>query len=57
MPITRHSPATRARLRGDAGEFYHWAKVAAEIARIVPQAAMDIDVVGAIVIEEERRGT
>ncbi|WP_245477829.1 MULTISPECIES: hypothetical protein [unclassified Mesorhizobium] len=57
MPITRHSPATRARLRGDAGEFYHWAKVAAEIARIVPQAAMDVDVVGAIVIEEERRGT
>ncbi|RWI08846.1 MULTISPECIES: hypothetical protein [Mesorhizobium] len=49
--------ATRARLQGDAGEFYHWAKVAAEVGRIAPQAAMDIDAVRAIVAEEERRGT
>jgi hypothetical protein len=49
--------ATRARLQGDAGEFYHWAKVAAEIARISPQAAMDVDVVREIVTEEERRRT
>ncbi|MCF6110425.1 hypothetical protein [Mesorhizobium muleiense] len=49
--------ATRARLQGDAGEFYHWAKVAAEIARIAPQAAMDIDALRAIVAEEEHRGT
>ncbi|CAM5274656.1 hypothetical protein ATER59S_00138 [Aquamicrobium terrae] len=37
--------------------FYHWAKVAAEVGRIAPQAAMDIDAVCAIVAEEERRGT
>jgi hypothetical protein len=49
--------ATRARLQGDAGEFYHWAKVAAEVARIAPQAAMDVDVVRIIVTEEERRDT
>jgi len=49
--------ATRARLKGDAGEFYHWAKVAAEVARIAPQAAMDVDVVREIITEEERRGT
>lgn len=42
--------ATRARLR----EFYHWAKVAAEVARIAPLAEMDIDVVRAVVREEER---
>ena len=47
----------RARLQRDAGEFYHWAKVAAEVGRIAPQAAMDIDAVRAIVAEEERRGT
>ncbi|TIQ41389.1 MAG: hypothetical protein E5X61_17600 [Mesorhizobium sp.] len=49
--------AARARLQGDAGEFYHWAKVAAEVGRIAPQAAMDTDAVRAIVAEEERRGT
>jgi hypothetical protein len=32
--------ATRARLQGDAGEFYHWAKVAAVVGRIALQAAM-----------------
>jgi hypothetical protein len=52
-----HRRATRARLQGDAGEFYHWAKVAAEVGRIVPQAPMDIDAARAIVAEEERRGT
>jgi len=44
-------------LQGDAGEFYHWAKVAAEVGRIALQAAVDIDAVRAIVAEEERRDT
>ncbi|MHA7883843.1 hypothetical protein [Nitratireductor rhodophyticola] len=47
--------ATRARVRGNRAEFYHWAMVAAEIARISPQAEMDIEMVTAVVAEEERR--
>lgn len=47
--------AARARVRGEKAEFYHWAKVAAEMARISPQAEMDIDRVTAIVADEERR--
>lgn len=47
--------AARARVRGEKAEFYHWAKVAAEIARISPRAEMDIEKVTAIVAEEERR--
>lgn len=46
--------AARARLRDDRAEFYHWAKVAAEVARIAPLAEMDIDVVRAVVRDEER---
>ncbi len=46
--------AARARVRTDRAEFYHWAKVAAEVARIAPLARMDIDVVRAVVAEEER---
>jgi len=46
--------AARARVGGDKAEFYHWAKVAAEVARIAPLAGMDIDVVRAVVAEEER---
>lgn len=46
--------AARARIRDDRAEFYHRAKVAAEVARIAPLANMDIDVVRAIVTEEER---
>jgi hypothetical protein len=49
--------ATRARVRADRAAFYHWAKVAAEVARIAPLAEMDIDVVRAVVSEEERRRT
>ncbi|MBB6469434.1 hypothetical protein HNQ96_005324 [Aminobacter lissarensis] len=44
--------AARSRVRGDAREFAHWAKVAAEIARIAPEAEMDIDVVRAVVDDE-----
>ncbi len=46
--------AARARLQDDRAEFYHWAKVAAEVARIAPLAAMDIEIVRAVVREEER---
>lgn len=47
--------ATRDRLRDDRAEFYHWAKVAAEVARIAPLAEMDIEIVRAIVHDEECR--
>lgn len=47
--------AARARVRGDGQEFFHWAKVAAEVARLAPRAAMDIEIVRAIAAEEERR--
>jgi hypothetical protein len=45
--------ATRARRRGDRAEFYHWAKVAAQVARLTPLARMDIETLRAIVVEEE----
>lgn len=47
--------AARARVRADRAEFYHWAKVAAQVARIAPLAEMDIDIVRAVVGDEERR--
>jgi hypothetical protein len=47
--------AARARIGGDRAEFYHWAKVAAEVARIAPLAEMDIEIVRAVVRDEERR--
>jgi hypothetical protein len=47
--------AARARVRGDRAEFFHWAKVAAEVARLTPRAEMDVDVVQAIAAGEERR--
>jgi hypothetical protein len=47
--------ATRARVRSDRTEFYHWAKVAAEIARLSPQVEMNITVLKRIVDDEERR--
>jgi hypothetical protein len=46
--------ATRARRRGDRAEFYHWAKVAAEVARLTPLARMDIETLRTIVADEER---
>lgn len=48
--------AAQARASGQAGEFFHWAKVAAEVARISPRAQMDLAVVQAIVDDEMRRG-
>src|SRR5690606_28709932 len=47
--------ATRYRVGGDRAEFYHWAKVAAEIARLSPQVEMDLTTLRAIVADEERR--
>lgn len=47
--------AARSRASGQAGEFIHWAKVAAEVARISPHAQMDLAVVQAIVDNEMRR--
>lgn len=47
--------AARARAGGDAAELFHWAKVAAEVARLAPRAAMDIGVVRAIAADEETR--
>jgi hypothetical protein len=49
--------AARARTSGQAGEFLHWAKVAAEVARISPHAEMDLATVQAIVDAETRHGT
>ena len=47
--------ATRYRVRGDKAEFYHWAKVAAEIVRLSPHVEMNIATLRSIVSEEERR--
>ncbi|MBB5538818.1 hypothetical protein [Rhizobium giardinii] len=44
--------AARAPARGAAGEFVHWAKVAAEVARISPRPEMDFVTVAAIANEE-----
>ena len=49
--------AARARIDGDRAAFYHWAKVAAEVARIAPRAEMDIELVQAVVAEVERNPT
>ncbi|MDP3411062.1 hypothetical protein [Bosea sp. (in: a-proteobacteria)] len=48
--------AARARASGQAREFIHWTKAAAEVARISPHAHMDLAVVQAIVDDEMRRG-
>ena len=47
--------ATRARLRGDRSELYHWAKVAAETARLSPQVQMDLGTLQQVVADEESR--
>lgn len=46
--------AARSRFRGDGMGFWHWAAVAAEVARLSPMAEMDMDNVNRIVDEEER---
>jgi hypothetical protein len=47
--------AARSRFRGDRDGFWHWAKVAAEVARSSPHVEMEMVVVERIV-EEERKG-
>jgi len=44
--------AARCRARGDKDSFFHWAKVAAEVARLSPLTEMNYAVVEAIVAEE-----
>lgn len=44
--------AARSRAQGNAGEYWRWAKVASEVARIEPRAAMDFEVVKAIADQE-----
>lgn len=46
--------AARSRARGNSAEFWHWAKVASEVARLSPIAKMDMKVVQAIADEEMR---
>lgn len=48
--------ATRSRVRGDKAEYWHWAKVAAEVARLSPEVKMDLAALRVIVAEEEHRG-
>ena len=47
--------ATRSRLGGDRGEFFHWVKVAAEVARLSPAVEMDLAVLRDLVAAEEQR--
>lgn len=47
--------AARARADGDRGEFWHWAKVASEVARLSPIAEMDQATIEAVVDAEMRR--
>lgn len=47
--------AARCRCSGQADDFLHWSRVAAEVARIEPRAAMDFKTVQAINDREEAR--
>lgn len=47
--------AARSRFKGDRAEFWHWAKVASEVARLSPHAEMDLSVVQSIADEEAAR--
>lgn len=47
--------AARSRAQGDRREFVHWAKAAAEVARLSPVAEMDLATVQAIADEEMGR--
>ena len=49
--------AARSRFRGDRTGFWHWAKVAAEVARISPEVEMEMTVVERIVEEERKEQT
>ena len=47
--------AARNRSEGNRAEFWHWAKVASEVARLSPHAEMDLRVVQSIAEEEAAR--
>jgi len=47
--------AARSRAMQDKSGFWHWAKVASEVARLSPVAEMDMQIVQAIVDEEMRK--
>lgn len=47
--------AARARARKNRSEFLHWAKVAAEVARLSPNAKMELSRVQEIDDEEHQR--
>ncbi|QOF75380.1 hypothetical protein IG197_33020 (plasmid) [Aminobacter sp. SR38] len=44
--------AARSRAQRNVAESWHWAKVASEVARIEPRAAMDFEVLKAIADQE-----
>ena len=44
--------AARSRAQGNSGGYWHWAKVASEVARIEPRAEMDFEVVNSIADQE-----
>lgn len=46
--------AARSRAQRNRSGFWHWAKVASEVARLSPAAEMDMTVVQAIVDDEMR---
>lgn len=52
MPITLRNAVRLTRVRDEGQEFFHSAKVAAEVARLAPRAARDIEMVRAIADEE-----
>lgn len=45
----------RSRAHGDRSGFWHWAKVASEVARLSPVAEMDMKVVQTIADEEMQK--
>lgn len=47
--------AARNRAEGNLAEFWHWARVASEVARVSPAAEMNLEVVKAIADEEQSR--
>lgn len=44
--------AARSRAQGHTNEYWHWAKVASEAARIEPRAEMDFEIVKRIADQE-----
>ncbi|MGM5030060.1 hypothetical protein AB8B02_27890 [Tardiphaga sp. 862_B3_N4_1] len=47
--------AARSRAEGNLAEFWHWARVASEVARVSPVSEMNLEIVKAIADEEQNR--